>query len=219
MKVPFTPEEFFGIFKQYNERIFPLQALFYLLALVILFLVIRKHSLTNKVVSGILAYLWLWMGVVYHLLFFTAINRAAYVFGGIFIVQGVLFFVLGVLQDKLSLNWKPDLHGITGGILIGFALFVYPAIGYALGHVYPAAPGFGLPCPTTIFTFGVLLLCDKKCLVVILIIPLLWSILGFTAALSLGVYQDFGLLIAGVLASALIMIRNFRTKRSLAAAR
>jgi len=29
-------------------------------------------------------------------------------------------------------------------------------------------------------------------------VPLIWSIIGFTAALKLGVYQDVGLLIAGI---------------------
>jgi hypothetical protein len=163
MKVPFTSEQFFGIFKQYNEAVFPMQILFYLLALIVLYLVMRNNTLTNKVISGILSFFWLWMGIVYHLLFFTAINKAAYLFAGLFIIQGVLFFVVGVLQNKLSFKWKADFYGITGSMLLIFALIVYPVIGYALGHVYPAAPGFGLPCPTAIFTFGVLLLCDKKC--------------------------------------------------------
>jgi hypothetical protein len=44
----------------------------------------------------------------------------------------------------------------------------------------------------------------------VLVIVLIWSIIGFGAALSLGVKEDFGLLIAGVLGFALILIRDRR---------
>jgi hypothetical protein len=41
-------------------------------------------------------------------------------------------------------------------------------------------------------------------------IPLLWSIVGFTAALSLTILEDVGLLIAGLLATLLIFLRRGR---------
>jgi hypothetical protein len=55
-----------------------------------------------------------------------------------------------------------------------------------------------------------LLLADKKCPVIILVIPFLWSLLGFSAAVSLGVYEDTGLLVAGLVATSMILIRNKR---------
>jgi len=42
----------------------------------------------------------------------------------------------------------------------------------------------------------------------VLVIPLIWSIIGFGAALSLGVKEDYGLLIAGVLGFILILFRD-----------
>jgi hypothetical protein len=37
-------------------------------------------------------------------------------------------------------------------------MVVYPLLGIRFGHSYPRAPLFGVaPCPTTIFTFGLLL--------------------------------------------------------------
>jgi hypothetical protein len=53
------------------------------------------------------------MGIVYHLVFFTAINKAAYLFGGLFIIQGILFLIYGVLQNKLSFHFQRDKYGIT----------------------------------------------------------------------------------------------------------
>jgi hypothetical protein len=34
--------------------------------------------------------------------------------------------------------------------------------------------------------------------VIVLIIPLIWSIIGFVAALKLGIYEDFGLLLSAL---------------------
>jgi len=65
-----------------------------------------------------------------------------------------------------------------------------------------------LPCPTTIFTFGVLLFANKKVPPHLLFIPLLWSVIGFTAALNLTIYEDIGLLVAGLITLILLLFSN-----------
>ena len=73
---------------------------------------------------------------------------------------------------------------------------------------------FGVaPCPTTIFTFGILLWATKSVPAYLLVIPLLWSIVGMSAAVNLRVPQDYGLVVAGVLGTVLILIQNRRVKR------
>jgi hypothetical protein len=48
---------------------------------------------------------------------------------------------------------------VLGVALIAYAVVIYNALGYVLGHSWPNLPVFGVaPCPTTIFTFGMLLL-------------------------------------------------------------
>jgi hypothetical protein len=212
MKTVFTAEQFFGVFKKYNEAIFPMQALLYLLAIIAVYFVIKPGGKSSRIIAGIIAFLWLWMGVVYHLVFFTRINNAAYLFGPVFILQGILFLFFGVLHDKISFRLQPGVYGITGIILILFALIFYPVSGYFLGHVYPGSPTFGLPCPTTIFTFGLLLLSDKKLPYAILIIPLTWSLIGFTAAFKFGVTEDIALLLSGLIALAMTITRNRQFK-------
>ena len=196
MEVPCTLEQFFEVFRNYNETVFPVQVILYLLSVTVIYLTIKRTAKSDKIISGILAFLWLWMGVVYHLVFFTTINKAAYLFGAIFILQGILFLTLGIIKAKLSFK------------LILFALIIYPFLGHFLGHAYPASPTFGLPCPTTIFTFGLLLLTDKNCPVAIIIIPFVWSIVGFTAAFNFGVWEDTGLLIAGLITLFMLLIKK-----------
>ena len=214
MKPPFTVEQFLNVFKHYNETVFPMQLVFYLVSAMAIYRAFKPTPKSNQIISGVLAFLWLWMGVIYHLIFFTEINKAAYLFGAIFILQGILFFTFGVFQNKLSFKFRSGIYGVTGVILILFALIVYPLLGYALGHRYPSSPTFGLPCPTTIFTFGLLLLTDRKCPVAILIIPLIWSVIGFTAALNFRILEDTGLLVSGLLAVPMLFIRNRNIKRS-----
>lgn len=209
MKLPFTIEQFLEVFKNYNQSVFPMQIVFYLLGLTAIFLSIKKITKADRIINVILSFFWLWMGIVYHLLYFARINKAAYLFGGFFILQGFLFFYKGVLKDKLAYKFRFDKFGWVGALLMIFALIIYPFLGYIFGHLYPTSPTFGLPCPTTIFTFGILMWSDKKMPLSILIIPFIWSIIGFFAALQLGVREDTGLLVAGILGTLMIIWRRF----------
>lgn len=214
MKTPFTIDQFFEVFKNYNETVFPAQIILYLISFIAIYLTFNPNSISNKVISSMLAFFWLWMGIVYHLVFFTTINSAAYIFGIAYILQSILFLTYGVFKNKFSFSFHSDIYGVTGILLILFALIIYPFLGYFLGHVYPSSPTFGLPCPTTILTFGLLLLNDKKCPVAIMIIPFLWSIVGFTAAFNFGMWEDTGLLIAGLVAIILLFIKNRRFRQA-----
>ena len=109
--------------------------------------------------SGVLALFWIWMGFVYHWGFFRSINPAASIFAVAFIAEGVLIAWLGVVRSQTLFEPRVNTAGVVGMVLIAYAILAYPAIGYWLGHRYPSAPTFGVPCPTTIFTFGMLLLC------------------------------------------------------------
>jgi hypothetical protein len=88
-------------------------------------------------------------------------------------------------------------------------MVIYPILGYFLGHGYPKSPGFGVaPCPTTIFTFGLLLWTDKKVAKYILLIPFIWSIIGFSAVIAFGMREDTGLLITALLGTILIIFKD-----------
>jgi hypothetical protein len=152
------------------------------------------------------------MGIVYHIIFFSKINPAAYFFGAFFILQGIMFAGCGLIRKKISFGYTKSFNNYIGIIFFLYALIVYPILGHNLGHAYPYSPTFGLPCPTTIFTFGILLFANKKMPWHLLIIPLLWSIIGFTAALTLTINEDIGLLAAGVLGFILLMVYNRKFK-------
>lgn len=197
MKYPFTTEQFFGVFEAYNTSVWPAQILLYLAATLIVVLVYARKRRSGLLVSLILAGYWLWMGIVYHWMFFSSVNPAARIFGAAFVLQGLLLVLAGV-RHRLAFEFRKDARGIVGIVLMLFGTLIYPLVGRSFGHFFPSSPTFGLPCPTTVFTLGVLLLAVRPPRHIV-IIPFLWSLVGFMAAVSFGVKEDMLLPIAGII--------------------
>jgi hypothetical protein len=202
--LPFTPEQFLAVFVTYNNAIWPVQIAAYLLGVVAVALLFRKTRQGDRVIAAILSVMWLWTGFGYHGLSFSEINKAAYLFA----VQGCYFFYAGVYRCQLRFGLRPDLVTGVGAAFIAYAAIVYPLIGVATGHHYPEMPMFGVtPCPVTIFTFGLLLLTIRPVPRWLLVIPVVWSLIGGSAAILLNVPQDWLLLVSGCIAVPLIVRR------------
>lgn len=93
-----------------------------------------------------------------------------------------------------------------GGIgLVIFSLAVYPAWTWLAGHRSPAFPTFGLPCPTTLFTIGLLAFLVKPYPRSLFLVPVLWCFVGSQAAFVFNVPADLGLIVAGVLGLILLV--------------
>ena len=153
MTLPFSTDQFFGVFAAYNQAIWPVPVVAYL--------------------------------------------------------QGLLFFWKGGCRGALVFRFQKDLVGLLGLLFIVYAAVLYPLFGYMLGHTYPHAPMFGVaPCPTTIFTLGLLLWAEPQVPIALLVIPLLWTLIGSIAVLVCGVTEDFGLFVAGVLGTANLAVRQ-----------
>ncbi|MCF8111143.1 MAG: DUF6064 family protein [Desulfobacteraceae bacterium] len=212
--MPFTVEQFFNVFGSYNTAIWPAQLVAYILGIAAVALVFRDTPARGRIVTCILAFSWLWMGVFYHLVHFSRINQAAPIFGAAFVIQGILFVVAGCVLSKLRFRFVPRPIPIVGVVFVLYAMVLYPLIGMIFGHTYTRSPVFGVaPCPSTIFTFGILLWVSRPVPLYLLIIPLLWSLVGVLAAVNLHVPQDYGLGIAGILGTVFLIIRNRELKK------
>lgn len=207
MQLPFTIAQFFDVFRLYNLTVWPLQFVLLASALAAIHAARRATPNADRLAIGILTFLWLWAGGVYHLAFFRSINPLASLFGVLFIVQGGLLAWIGLRQRRLMFGASLDGAGIIGGAILLYALVLYPVIGYILGHRFPASPSFGVPCPVTIFTFGLLLWARPPVPRVLLLIPALWAAVSTSAALQLGVYEDVGLLLSAMIATPMLLSR------------
>lgn len=205
VKIPFSVEEFFAVFTRYNEAVWPLQVMLFALAVFALLSVVRKSRYANIIAFSFLSFLWIWMGAVYHLAFFSRINGLANVFGGLFTFQGLIFLYYGVWHQRIKLERARDVSNALAYVFIAYALVFYPLLGIVAGHAYPSTPTFGVPCPTTIYTFGILLFAKERIPWFVVIMPFLWSLVGFSAALNLSVPEDFGLVVAGVVSTVVVV--------------
>jgi hypothetical protein len=148
--------------RPYNEALWPALVALWSASVVIVALRLSARHQDDRWVSALLVGHWAWSAVAYHVAFFASINPAAWLFAALFLGQAVLFFGVGVVQRRLSFApcgnaWAPLAWG-----LIAYSL-AYPAIN-ALNHSsLLRIPTFGLPCPTTIFTAGVLMLATPRC--------------------------------------------------------
>ena len=92
MELPFTAEQFFGVFRAYNTTLWPVQLFLLSLAGLGIVLVMWSRRWSGVGVSAILAFLWGWMGLACHLAFFTSISTPAFAFAAVFLVGALVFF-------------------------------------------------------------------------------------------------------------------------------
>lgn len=206
--LPFTHARFLEVFASYNAAVWPGQVVAYLLAAAMLTaLAAKRPGLPGQVIGVGLGAMWLWTGVAYHWLQFATINKAAWAFGTLFVLQGLLLLVAAA---RGTLSFDATAHGISkwlGWGLIGYATVLYPLLGTMFGPGYPQVPMFGItPCPVTLFTFGLLLLARPPVARWLLVIPVLWSLVGGSAAFLLQVPQDWVLLLSGL--SVILLVRR-----------
>ncbi len=214
MTAPFTIEQFLGVFAAYNTAIWPVQIVAYILGLAAVAALWLKWRLTRRLIPSILAIMWAMNAIGYHYLFFSAINPAATLFAGFFLLQAVLLAASAVSAKAMRFETRRDFRSIAGAAFIIYAMLIYPILGVWAGHGLMKGPMFGVaPCPTTIFTIGMLLLARGRRVALLSIIPLLWSLVGLAAALQLGIPEDFALPAAGAALIAALALEAFHAVR------
>lgn len=201
MSLPFTPNEFLDLMRRYNEGVWPAQVALSVMALASIAVLTSRNAWRDRVIAGALALLWAWAGVSYQLLYFWQINRAALSFGALFVAGAALFAWQGVIERRLRFVFAIDAKGMLGIALLAYALVVYPLAASVLGHSYPRLPTMGTPCPTVIFTIGMLGFVEWPFPRYVLIAPLLWTLIGGSAAFLFGMYEDWALFAAGAAAA------------------
>lgn len=193
---------------EYNLFIHPMHYAAYGLGVAAILLAAVKAEFARKYVSLILAIFWIWIGVVFCMLYWSRISALAYVLGGLFVLQGLLFLIFGFFRQGLSFQTEASLYTTTGFIFIVYAMIIFPLIGIYFGRTWPQMLPFGLvPCPTIAFTFGLLLWADKKVPVYLFVIPFIMALFAI-GAVAFGIYEDLGAFIAGILGTILILIKN-----------
>ena len=206
--MPFSEGEFFGVFAAYNEAVRPAQVVLTVLAVAVVLLAALGGRSRSRLAAAGLGVLWIWTGLVYHVGFFAAVNPAAYLFGALFVAQGLLLLTAAL---KRSIAFEFSTRRITSWLGVAFALYaiaIYPLLGRWLGHTYPATPTFGAPCPVTIVTIAVLTWALPPAPLRLLAVPIAWSLIGGSAVLAFGMWEDLMLVLAGITLAAVAVLNR-----------
>lgn len=204
--LPFTREQFFEVFAAYSAANWPAAVAAYPLAVIALVFAWRGTPAAGRIVAGVLALMWGWVGIVYQGLFFASINQTARIFAVAFVIQAGLFGLHAWSRLGLEFGARSRVRAFAGGAMVLYALILYPIIGLVAGERYPAMPLFGVtPCPLLIFTFGLMLWssCARWWL---WIVPLLWAVIGGSAALLPSVPQDWALPLSAIVALSIVLV-------------
>jgi len=205
-----TLERFLKYASAYNQELFPAQYLMLGLGLIAILLVFFRTKHSSRYISAILAFFYGWIGLQFYMVYFKEFMPIPFVFGVLFILQALIFIFEGTIRNRISFKFKTDLYGLTGALLIFYAIFGYQALEYLLERGYPEILSFGMfPCPTVIFSLGILLWTGIKFPPYILIFPLIHALSGFIPAFMIGIIEDIGLIISGLVA---ILLFSYRDK-------
>lgn len=201
MNLPFTAQEFLEVFGRYNLAVWPAQLVLYAIAIWIVSNALQP--VRPRLNLLLLAALWLWAALVYFVGFFTAINPAARLFAVLWIAQAAILVWASMSRPAGARVPVGRFAPLVGRALVGYALVGYPVVGYIAGHRYPETPSFGVPCPTTIFTLGILLWTERRASWLVAI-PVLWAVIATVAAVQLSIPQDYGLTVGALLTIAVV---------------
>ncbi len=125
----FTREQFLAVFVAYNEAVWPVQVLAYLLGVMMVVLIIRPSAQLRRVVAAGLAAMWLWTGVTYHGMHVSAVSDGAWGFAALFVVQSRLLVDAGVVRGRLTFGRATGWTGWVGWALLAYARIGYPLLG------------------------------------------------------------------------------------------
>ncbi|MEJ2617728.1 MAG: DUF6064 family protein [Ignavibacteriaceae bacterium] len=202
----FQLEPFLKMLGQYNNDIWPLQIIVYLVGFISVILSFKTTKYSSKIISAILSFFWLWNGIILSLFYWGQNYKPAYIFGLLFIIQGVLFIYSGIIRADITFKYHNNYISNLGAIFIFYAVIGYPVIGYFLNHTYPNSFPFGLvPCPTNVFTFG-LFLWAARLPIYLIIIPFFWALCGIVPV-SVGIYEDVGMILMGLIGTYYIYLK------------
>jgi hypothetical protein len=177
----FSPRTYYRMIERHNEAVWPAQLLTMALGIGILVALRRPSTTQGRIISGILALLWMWVSWAFLLHRYATINWAIKYVVPFFVLEALLLVWWGVIGAKLSFAVNRKASGRLGTALFVLSLLLYPALAAILGRPWRQAEVFGIaPDPTVTATVGLLLLTSSRFRWGLLPMPILWC--GIAAA-------------------------------------
>ena len=200
--------QFLAAFGRADASAWPLQIVWYLAALAIVGLALWPVRRSSQVICALAAAYFAWIGIGYFGWLMPGISLSR-VWAAVFTLQAVLLVVAGIVRNDLVIRPRWDLASGLGAAFIGYALIGYPLIGVLGGHALHVVPVFGVaPCASVTFFFGLMVWAVPPAPKYLLLMPLAWALTAAPPDMAAGVAADYGMLVAAVIATGLIIWRD-----------
>jgi len=206
-----SAEEWWSIIEAYGTRIWPVQIVFYIVAiLLIVWLLFKPGRVQNWLTTLYFSIAFAWNGIVFFLILakdITGVRYGNYFFGSIFIIVSVLFAV-DLFRKKMHFSLRAAGWRKYATLALMLLVFCYPLFGIAFGHHFPnlIIPGT-FPCPTTALGLLVLTTALPRVNKIAYILLLFWAI-PFPPLIQIpkyGVYEDAIMFVSGVYSLVLLL--------------
>lgn len=189
----FSPRTYYRLIERYNEAVWPGQLATLGLGVVILVLLYRPAPERRRIIAGIAAVVWAFVGWAFLWKRYAAINWAATYFAWLFTIEAVLL-------ARLTFRLSRDFAGRAGAGLFLFSLAVYPLLAPLLGRGWRQAELFGVaPDPTVLATLGLLLMAERPPRWWTLVVPLAWCLTSGALLWAMGSPEAWILVMAAIL--------------------
>jgi hypothetical protein len=205
-------EEWWNIIEAYGARIWPTQAFFYIIAILLTgWLLLKPGRVQNWFTKLYLSVAFAWNGIVFFFILakdITGDSYGNYLFGSIFIIVSLLFAV-DVFRQKMQFSLSATGWRKNATLALMLLVFCYPLFGIAFGYHFASLimPGT-FPCPTTALGLLILTTALPRVDKIAYILLLLWAIPfpPFIQIPKYGVYEDAIMFVSGVYSLILLLI-------------
>ena len=208
-----STEVFWTQVSAYNETMWPIAIVMIVAAAFLAGRVFfRPGARTDMWMKASLSFAFAWNGVVFFLIFLK--NPISMFIGAPLFIVLSLLFAADIVTKRTQ--FRPPETAWKKGVTIFWIVlvFLYPVIGWTLGHVYPQMLLPVFPCPLTVFAIALIAAAapnvDRK--VFILLLP--WALMALPKCFgALDCYEDCILFAAGVY-GLVELIRNWKGQQA-----
>ena len=219
---PYNRQSWFNLIGEYNQAIwfvFPIALVIILLMFKLLFKSLNtasdeKHQKSTRWILTLLGIVWMWNGAVFHAQYFTNLNWAAPWFGGLFIVQACLLFVIAFFMSSAWRLTIDSLRRRLGLTLLFIGIVIYPLSLLFEGRSFSQIEVFPLhPTPVLLVSFALIIMLNSAWRHAIALIPIVWAIISGAFAMSLGLIELYFIAAALLMWSISLLIHLFSKLR------
>jgi hypothetical protein len=212
-----SAEEWWSIMEAYGARIWPAQAVFYVVAILLCaWLFYKPGRVQSWLLKLYLAIAFAWNGVVFFWALarnITGDNYGNYFFGSLFIIVSALL-VMDLARQKMQFSLPAARWRKYATLALMLLVFCYPLVGIGFGHHFLRLiiPGT-FPCPTT--ALGLILLTTALPWVdkIAYILLLVWAIPfpPFIQIPKYGVFEDAIMFVIGIY-SLILLVKYWKAE-------